>query len=195
MAAARAQVDSLKITQGWSSRGEIEAISSAFADLTDESICRLWIDDSTGCTVPAIRAALRRLTVKNPIGLIVIDYLQLIETNGGSERRRYEQVSEISRGMKRLAREFNAPVLVLAQLNRESEKGARKPQLSDLRDSGSIEQDADLVLLPIRQDGQDEIAEILGIDLTIAKQRNGPLGRVPLNFMRRYAKFSDPHPL
>ena len=190
MAAARAQVDGLKVTQGWANQLEIHALSEAFADLTDENT-RLWIDDSTGCTVPAMRAALRRLTAKHSIGLVVIDYLQLVETSGGSERRLYEQVSEISRGVKRLAREFNVPVVVLAQLNRESEKGARKPQLSDLRDSGSIEQDADIVLLPVRQDGQDEHADVLGIDLLIAKQRNGPLGRVPLKFLKRYAKFIE----
>lgn len=91
-----------------------------------------------------------------------------------------------------MAREFNVPVLVLAQLNRESEKGARKPQLSDLRDSGSIEQDADIVLFPVRQDGQDEHSDALGVDLIIAKQRNGPLGRVPLKFLKRYAKFVEP---
>jgi len=120
MAAARAQVDSLMITQGWANEFERRALSEALADPTDEEICKLWIDDTTGCTVPAMRAALRRLSAKHPIGLVIIDYLQLVETSGGSERR-YEQVTEISRGVKRLAREFNVPV-VLAQLNRESEK-------------------------------------------------------------------------
>lgn len=195
MAAARSQVDSLRVTQGWAREHEIHALSEAFADLADDENCRLWIDDTTACTVPAMRAALRRLAVQHPIGLVVIDYLQLVETSGGSERRRYEQVTEISRGVKRLARELNAPVVVLAQLNRESEKGARKPQLSDLRDSGSIEQDADIVLLPVRQDGQDDHADAVAVDLIIAKQRNGPLGRVPLKFLKRYAKFIEPNHL
>jgi replicative DNA helicase len=195
MAAARAQVDSLKLTQGWASQPEIHALTEPFADLTDEETCRLWIDDTTGCTVPAMRAALRRLAARHPIGLVVIDYLQLVETSGGSERRRYEQVTEISRGVKHLTREFKVPVVVLAQLNRESEKGARKPQLSDLRDSGSIEQDADIVLLPVREDGQDDHTDTVAIDLIIAKQRNGPLGRVPLKFMKRYAKFIEPNNL
>jgi len=192
MAAARVQVDSLKVTQGWASEYEIRQLSEAFSDLAGGEENHLWIDDTTGCTVPAIRAALRRLSARKPIGLVVIDYLQLLETSGGSERGRYEQVSDISRGVKRLAREFGVPVVVLAQLNRESEKGARKPQLSDLRDSGSIEQDADIVLLPVRQDGQDEHADTFAIDLIIAKQRNGPLGRVPLKFLKRYAKFVGP---
>jgi replicative DNA helicase len=192
MAAARAQVDSLKVTQGWANQLEINALNEAFADLTDEEHCRLWIDDTTGCTVPAMRAALRRLAARHPISLVVIDYLQLVETSGGSERR-YEQVTEISRGVKRLAREFNAPVVVLAQLNRESEKdGNRKPHPSQLRDSGSIEQDADVILMPALQDGQDEQGDVLAIDLMIMKQRNGPAPvRVPLQFLKRYAKFIE----
>ncbi len=138
-----------------------------------------------------MRAAIRRLAAKHTIGLVVIDYLQLVETSGGSERR-YEQVSEISRGIKRLAREFNVPVVVLAQLNREMEKDSRKPRPSDLRDSGSIEQDADIILMPARQSDQDEHADTLMIDLIIAKQRNGPLGKVPLKFLKRFAKFIEP---
>jgi replicative DNA helicase len=191
MAAARAQVDALKISQGYASQHEILKLSEAFSDLADPGGCKLWIDDTTGCTVPAMRAALRRLTAKHPIGLVVIDYLQLVETSGGFERR-YEQVSEISRGIKRLAREFNVPVVVLAQLNREMEKDARKPRPSDLRDSGSIEQDADVILMPARQEGQDDQSDAFLIDLIIAKQRNGPLGRVPLKFLKRYAKFIEP---
>jgi len=191
MAAARAQVDTLKVSQGHASKFDVQQLSEAFADLADTDGCKLWIDDTTGCTVPAMRAALRRLSAKHSIGLVVIDYLQLVETSGGSERR-YEQVSEISRGIKRLAREFNAPVVVLAQLNREMEKDARKPRPSDLRDSGSIEQDADIVLMPAKQGDQDEHADTLMIDLIIAKQRNGPLGRVPLKFLKRYAKFIEP---
>jgi replicative DNA helicase len=91
-----------------------------------------------------------------------------------------------------LAREFNIPVVVLAQLNREMEKEGRRPRLSDLRDSGSIEQDADVILMPAKQGDQDEHTDTLLIDLIIAKQRNGPLGRVPLKFLKRYAKFSEP---
>ena len=83
------------------------------------------------------------------------------------------------------------PVVVLSQLNRESEKDGRKPRLSDLRDSGSIEQDADLVLLPTRRDGQDEQSDVVGVEINIAKQRNGPLGRVPLEFLKRYTKFIE----
>ncbi len=191
MASARAQVDGLKVTRGYANPLERKTLAEAFTDLADEEKTRLWIDDSTGCTVPAMRAALRKLTAKHAIGLVVIDYLQLVETTGGAERR-YEQVSEISRGVKRIAREFNVPVVVLAQLNRESEKESRKPRPSDLRDSGSIEQDADVILMPHRQDGQDEHSDVLMVDLIVTKQRNGPLGRVPLKFLKRYAKFIEP---
>jgi replicative DNA helicase len=138
-----------------------------------------------------MRRALRKLTARNNIGLVVIDYLQLVETCGRNGRNRYEQISEISRGVKRLAREFNIPVVVLAQLNRESEKESRKPRLSDLRDSGSIEQDADIILMPSPQSGQDPQADTLVIDLIIAKQRNGPRCTVPLVFLKRYAKFVE----
>jgi len=190
MAAARAQVDSLKVTQGSASEEEIRALSQTFADLAKPN-CRLWIDDTTGCTIPAMRAALRKLTAHHEIGMVVIDYLQLVETSGGSERRRYEQVTEISRGMKRMAREFGVVMIVLAQLNREMEKGSREPRPSDLRDSGAIEQDADVILMPTRRDGQTNQADVVCTDLIIAKQRNGPLGRIPLNFLKRYAKFVE----
>ncbi len=190
MAAARAQVDALKVSQGYASQHEILSLSEAFSDLADPGDCKLWIDDTTGCTVPAMRAALRRLAATHEIGLVVIDYLQLVETSGGSERR-YEQVSEISRGIKRLAREFNVPVVVLAQLNREMEKDVRKPRPSDLRDSGSIEQDADVILMPARCEGQDDQSDTLSIDLIIAKQRNGPLAKIPLKFLKRYTKFVE----
>ena len=192
IAAARAEVDILKVTQRRASEFERRALARAFHDLTETPNYRLHTDDTTGCTVPAMRRALRSLVAKHAIGLVVIDYLQLVETCGGGGRNRYEQISEISRGVKRLAREFKVPVVVLAQLNRESEREARKPRLSDLRDSGSIEQDADIILLPSPSNGHDERSDELMIELTVAKQRNGPRGiDVPLKFLRRFAKFVD----
>ncbi len=191
MAAARAQIDGLKVTQGWANAFERQELLESFSDLADPEKTKLWIDDTTGCTVPAMRASLRKLTARQSIGLVVIDYLQLVETSGGSDGRRYEQVSEISRGVKRLAREFSVPVVVLAQLNRDVDKESRKPRMSDLRDSGSIEQDADVILMPARQEGQDEQSDAIAVDLIIAKQRNGPLGKVPLRFLKRFAKFVE----
>jgi replicative DNA helicase len=189
IASARAEVDGLAVTQGRATPTQMRALEEAYTDLADDTF-KLWIDDTTGCTVPAMRAALRRLTGRHPIGLVVIDYLQLVETASRAERR-YEQVSEISRGVKRMAREFNVPVVVLAQLNRESEKDARRPRLSDLRDSGSIEQDADICLFPSRESNQDEYADVIAMWLNIEKQRNGPLGRVSMDFYRRFAKFVE----
>jgi replicative DNA helicase len=179
----------LAVTQGRAAPTQIRALEEAYADLADDNF-KLWIDDTTGCTVPAMRAALRRLTAQHPIGLVAIDYLQLVETASRAERR-YEQVSEISRGVKRMAREFNVPVVVLAQLNRESEKDARRPRLSDLRDSGSIEADADICLFPSKESNQDEYADVIAMWLNIEKQRNGPLGRVSMDFYRRFAKFVE----
>lgn len=192
MAAARAQVDSIKLTHRHATPVERHAINRAFGELTDPENCGLWLDDTSASTVPSMRAALRRLTARHPIGLVVVDYLQLVETSGGNRGTRNDQVTEISRGLKRLAREFKVPVVVLSQLSRESEKESRRPRLSDLRDSGSIEQDADVILLPALQSGQDEQADVLAMDLIVAKQRNGPRCIVKLKFLRRFAKFVEP---
>lgn len=189
MAAARAQVDAMKVTQGWASEMDRHQLLEAYADITDPEATRMWIDDSTGITVPAMRGALRRLVARHSIGLVIIDYLQLVET-GSRNQRRYEQVSEISRGVKLMAREFNLPVIALAQISRETEKENRRPKLSDLRDSGSIEQDADVVIFPWMK-GDNATSDILDYEFIIAKQRNGPLASIPMTFLRRYAKFIE----
>lgn len=192
MAAARACVDAVRVTQRKATEAERHNLSLAFGELKDTPC--LWVDDTTGCTVPSMQASLRKLLAKHSIRLVVVDYLQLVETSGRGVRTRYEVVTEISRGLKRMAREFNLALIVLAQLNREVDKGpaSGRPKLSDLRDSGAIEQDADLVLLPATKTGQNERADPLDIELIIAKQRNGPRAIVPLKFMRRFAKFVEP---
>jgi replicative DNA helicase len=123
--------------------------------------------------------------------MVIVDYLQLIETIGGSVRHRFEQVNDISRGIKRMAREFNLPVIALAQIRRETEREDRPPKLSDLRDSGSIEQDADVVLFPWKRPETHPQPDISGVDLIIAKQRNGPLGKIQMKFIKRFAKFEE----
>ena len=188
MAGSHAGVDMLRHSQGLSSEIEVHELSSALADLTDPETCRMWIASSC-YTIPAIRAALIRFVSRHSVDLVVIDYLQLIETTGGA-RNRYEQISEISRQIKRLACEFRAPVVILAQLNREMEKENRAPRPSDMRDSGSIEQDADLILMPYKLPEQNDLDNIR-LDLLIAKQRNGPLGKVPMVFQRRYTRFVE----
>jgi replicative DNA helicase len=154
----------------------------------------LWIDESASMTILEMRAKARRLTNKHRLGLILIDYLQLI---AGSDTRapREQQVAEISRGIKAMAKELNVPVVVLSQLNRDTEREKRLPRLSDLRESGAIEQDADVVLLLAKRKGDDETEETSSDtairELIIAKQRNGPVGIVRLAFRKNLTKFEN----
>jgi replicative DNA helicase len=140
-------------------------------------------------TVPAIRAQLSKLARKRKVDLVVIDYLQMISTT--SNRNRVEQITEISRGVKLLAKQFDCAVVVTSQLSRESEKENREPRLSDLRDSGSIEQDSDLVIFPHRAPGQDPEDQHVRTELIVAKQRNGRLGRVPALFQKPFVRFVE----
>lgn len=176
-------------------------------DLTRElsrlSSAPLYIDDTPGITITDIRLRARRLANDlekegKQLGLIIIDYLQLIRTTGRTESRQQE-VSEISRMLKELARTLNVPVVALSQLSRKNEDRSRqdnKPQLSDLRESGSIEQDADVVAL-IHRDGyykRDDESLKRKATLIIAKQRNGPVGDIDLNFLSEYTLFTNPAP-
>lgn len=154
----------------------------------------LWIDDSGHITMLEMRAKARRLHSQKGLGLIIIDYLQLVTVND-SRIPREQQISEISRGIKSMAKELNVPVIVAAQLNRESEKEKRQPRLSDLRESGAIEQDADLVLLISRKKdfdlSQEDVANVVPRDLIVAKQRNGSTGIVPLIYNKRLTRFDN----
>jgi replicative DNA helicase len=154
----------------------------------------LYIDDSSDVGVLEIRAKARRLHQQSPLGLIIVDYLQLMRPDPGIESR-VLQVGAMSRGLKILARELNVPVIALSQLSRAVETrgstlDSKKPLLSDLRDSGSIEQDADLVAFIYREEYYDKETERAGIaDIIIAKHRNGALGDVELTFAKEYPKF------
>ncbi len=157
------------------------------------SKANMYLDETTMLTVPTMKAKLRRL---KDVDLVVIDYLQLI--NGDSRVPREQQIAEISRGVKAMAKELRLPVIVLSQLNRDSEKENRQPRLSDLRESGAIEQDADIVLILSRQilsDKDDKDAQIDGDvvirDLVVAKHRNGPVGVIPLTFVRSLTRFEN----
>jgi replicative DNA helicase len=155
----------------------------------------LWIDDSSDTGVLEVRAKARRLhhQLDTGLGLIIIDYLQLMRHEGRVESR-VEQVGQISRGLKSLARELNVPVIALAQLSRAVEQrgGEKKPILSDLRESGQIEQDADLVMFIYRDEYYDKDSERPGeADIIIAKHRNGPVGDVVLTFQKEYPKFMN----
>src|SRR5205807_5157593 len=141
-----------------------------------------------------MHAKLRRLKAEHKLGLVIVDYLQLM-SGGQRFENRNQEVSALSRGMKLMAKELSVPFLVLSQLNRavETREGDHRPQLSDLRDSGSIEQDADLVGFIYRPEVYKKDREdIKGLaDLIIAKQRNGPIGTVPLRFLGQYARFEN----
>jgi replicative DNA helicase len=155
----------------------------------------LFVDDSSDTGVLEVRAKARRLhhQVENGLGLIIIDYLQLMRHEGRVESR-VEQVGQISRGLKGLARELNVPVIALSQLSRAVEQrgGDKKPILSDLRESGQIEQDSDVVMFIYREEYYDKESERQGeADVIIAKHRNGPVGEIVLTFQREYPKFMN----
>jgi replicative DNA helicase len=154
----------------------------------------LYVDDSSDLGILDLRAKARRLHSKKPLGLIVVDYLQLMRHEGGRDASRVEQVGQFSRGLKILARELGVPVIAVSQLSRAVEsRPDKRPLLSDLRESGQIEQDADLVMMIYRDEyyNGDESERPGEADVIVAKHRNGPVGSVALAFMTRYPKFAD----
>jgi replicative DNA helicase len=153
----------------------------------------LFVDDTGSVTMMEIRSKARRLKSKHPeLGLIVVDYLQLM-TSGTTAENRVQEVSQISRNLKLLARDLDIPILAMSQLSRAVEqRHDKRPILSDLRESGSIEQDADLVVFLYRDDYYDEDSDQQGLaEVIVAKHRNGPTDTVKLSFLKRYAKFAD----
>jgi replicative DNA helicase len=177
---------------------EFEQLTSKVTKLSDAP---LYIDDTAALSVFELRAKARRLKENHDIQMIVIDYLQLMTSGSDNMMRgnREQEISMISRALKSLAKELNIPIIALSQLSRAVEQrgGAKRPQLSDLRESGAIEQDADMVLFVYREDyygieepeSHPDTAEII-----IAKHRNGPLDSVNLKFLKEYAKFVDHEP-
>jgi replicative DNA helicase len=188
---AAARVDQHKYRAGFLNADERRKLQVSLADLTDAP---LFLDDTAGVNLMDVHAKLRRMKSEHGLSLVVIDYLQLMSSRGRSENRNQE-VSAISRGLKLMAKDLNVPFLVLSQLSRASETrpGDHKPQLSDLRDSGSIEQDADLVAFIYREEVYKKDREdVRGLaDLIIAKQRNGPIGTVPLRFLGQFTRFEN----
>ena len=154
----------------------------------------IFIDDTAGITVMELRSKARRLKAEHGLELIVIDYLQLMQGRASKNSdNRQQEISEISRSLKALARELNVPVIALSQLSRSVEsRQVKKPMLSDLRESGSLEQDADIVMFLYREDYYDPDTENKNItDLIIAKHRNGPVDTVQLFFHKQFTKFAD----
>ncbi|HEY8903823.1 MAG TPA: replicative DNA helicase [Chthoniobacterales bacterium] len=195
---SHARVNLGRVRDGFLSQHDVTKITKSAATLSKSQI---YIDDTPGISVLELRAKSRRMRDRHQIELIVIDYLQLLRSTSkrGQENRQIE-IAEISNGIKALAKELDIPIIVLAQLNRnpDARTGAAKgrPRMSDLRESGSIEQDADLVGLLVRsevyEDDEDTKKEVAGEgELIIAKQRNGPIGDVPLTFLKEYTRFED----
>ena len=152
----------------------------------------IYIDDTAGITVSEMRAKCRRMKLERGLDLVVIDYLQLMASDGRNENRQQE-ISAISRGLKALAKELQVPVLALSQLSRAPEARTNKrPMLSDLRESGAIEQDADVVMFIHREGYYDpEMADKNVGEIIIAKQRNGPLGTVKVAWLSEYTTYTD----
>ena len=189
MISSLGRVDQAHLRTGRFPDEDWSRINTAVQLMSDAPI---FIDDSAGLSPTEIRARSRRLHREHGLGLIVIDYLQLMQVPGSKENRATE-ISEISRSLKALAKELELPIIALSQLNRSVEQRPdKRPIMSDLRESGAIEQDADLILFIYREEVYNQDTPRKGIaDISIAKQRNGPIGDFPLTFVGRYTKFEN----
>jgi replicative DNA helicase len=190
MLASEARINAHRFRTGHLMTNEWERLAGAIGTLSD---ARLFIDDTPGISVLEMRAKCRRLAAEQKgLDLIVVDYLQLM-AGGKRTESRQQEVSQISRELKALAKELNVPVVALSQLSRAPEaRNPPKPLMSDLRESGSIEQDADIVAFIFREDYYHETDENKGIaELIIAKQRNGPTGTVKLAFLKEFTRFEN----
>jgi len=192
---SRARVNLQKVRDGFLGERDFPSLTAAASKLAE---ARIFIDDSASLTILELRAKARRLKAQQDVQLIIVDYLQLLRsTSRRAQDNRQLEISEISAGLKGLAKELKIPVIVVAQLNRQPEaRSGGKPRLSDLRESGSIEQDADLVGLLVRpeiyEEDEEARAEKAGeAELIIAKQRNGPVGEISLTFLKEFTRFED----
>ena len=197
MLCSRSRVNLRNVRDGFLAERDFPKLTGAAGKMAGAP---LFIDDSAGLSILQLRAKARRMWQQSGIKLFVIDYMQLLHSNSRRAENRQQEIAEISGGIKALAKELNVPVVVLSQLNRELEKRGpgERPRLSDLRESGAIEQDADLVGLLYREsknkDGEEEAAadqDAIPVKLYIAKQRNGPTGDVDLTFLKAYTRFES----
>jgi replicative DNA helicase len=196
MLCSRSRVNLRNIREGFLAERDFPKLTGAAGKLANAP---LFIDDSAGLSILQLRAKARRMAQQYGIKLFVIDYLQLLHSTARRAENRQQEIADISNGIKALAKELKVPVVVLSQLNRELEKDKnRKPRLSDLRESGAIEQDADLVALLYKPSGGDDDdggerdeQDAVAVNLLIAKQRNGPTGDVNLTFLKPYTRFES----
>jgi len=194
MLCSRARVNLRGVRDGFMSERDFPKLTTAASELMKSP---LYIDDTAGLAINQVRARARRLRQQYKIQLLVIDYLQLMKApSRRADQSRQVEVADISSGIKALAKELNIPIIILSQLNRQPETREGKPRLADLRESGSLEQDADIVGLLVRPEvyeQDDESREKLKgqATLIIAKQRSGPTGNVNLSFINDYTRFED----
>ena len=185
----RSQIDGSAMRKGRITDQQYKRLQEEAAKLYETPI---FVDDTPGISITQLRAKARRLKQKHGISMICVDYLQLM-TGGGRFESRQQEISAISRGLKSIARELSVPVIALSQLNRDVEnRDDHRPRMSDLRESGAIEQDADVIILLHRDDYFKPTEENAGLaQVIIAKQRNGPVGEVTLRFFREYMRFEN----
>ncbi|HYG23522.1 MAG TPA: replicative DNA helicase [Verrucomicrobiae bacterium] len=198
MLCSRSRVNMRNVRDGFLAERDFPKLTGSAGKL---ATAPLFIDDSSGLSILQLRAKARRMHQQHGIKLFVIDYLQLLHSTARRAENRQQEIADISSGIKSLAKELEVPIIVLSQLNREMEKDkSRKPRMSDLRESGSIEQDADLIgLLYKPSSGEDddnptnagETEDAVAVNLLIAKQRNGPTGDVNLTFLRSFTRFEN----
>ena len=189
MLCSEARVDSARLRSGFLGESDWPKLTMAAGALSDAPI---FIDDSAAISVLELRAKARRLKADRGLGLVIVDYLQLMRGRSGAERREQE-ISEISRSLKALAKELNIPVIAISQLSRKAEdRPGRRPQLSDLRESGAIEQDADVIIFIYRDEVYNPDSDQRGTaEVIIGKQRNGPTGKADLSFISEFTTFKD----
>lgn len=190
MLASSARIDAQKLRTGWLDDKDYGQLISMAHHLSQAP---LYIDDTPAITIAALRARARRMRREQKIQLIIIDYLQLMQGDAKTENR-VQEISQISRGLKSLAKELNIPVIALSQLSRRlEERPNKRPILSDLRESGAIEQDADVVLFVFREEVYKENDPALAglAEIIVAKQRNGPTGKVKLTFLKQFTRFEN----
>ena len=190
MLCSQARVDASKVRTGMLASSDWPLLTRAAAKLSNAPY---FIDDTPAISPLELRAKARRLKAAHNIGLVVVDYLQLMRGATSKSENRQQEISEISRSLKALARELSVPVIAISQLSRAVEsRQDHRPQLSDLRESGAIEQDADVVVLLVREDYYDAKPENIGLaDIIIAKQRNGPTDTIKLRFSKQFVRFDN----
>jgi replicative DNA helicase len=197
MLCSRSRVNLRNVREGFLAERDFPKLTGAAGKLANAP---LFIDDSSALSILQLRAKARRMHLQHGVKLFVVDYLQLVHSTARRAENRQQEIADISSGIKSLAKELNVPVIVLSQLNREIEREkGRPPRLSDLRESGAIEQDADVVGLLYKPKSGSEDDEggggaeedALPVNLLIAKQRNGPTGDVELTFLKSYTRFES----